>query len=1005
MINSNSLFHSYYLEKNIEKQSFNNIENVQEKLKIIGKWKKGIEEKTIYKFNEKQLQGSFLNDFFNVILGYENSYSSKEINLISELSTKIDGSTPDGVLGFFTNNEHDIQCVIELKDAKTDLDVKQKRKNDNRTPVEQAFSYAPKNGIRCKWIIVSNFCEIRLYHALSQLEYEKFEITNLLKEKEFLKFYYLLNRRNLIQKTGNSLIEELYISNLENTKNITKEFYKDYSAARSELIKSILNNNKNISISCAIEKVQKIIDRIIFICFCKDSVDSLLPYNILSRVFNPKEDPLNLIWEDLKTVFNAIDIGKPEKDINRYNGGLFKEDIELNSLIFPDEDIKHLMKIAKYNFHSEMDVNILGHVFEQNISDIQKIKLNLGVIQKNLVQNKRKQDGVYYTPESITNYIVSETIKTWLESKRTELGYYMLPELSEEEKEKVIEILRSGRKVAKKRNSNNSLLNKYNKILKFWEEYRKKLFNIKIIDISCGSGAFLNQAFTFLYREGQKVNNIIYSLIGEQVKYFIDGKEMYLELDRNILCNNLYGIDKSKESVEVTKLSLWLKTANKNKALTSLDNNIFYGNSIISDNSVVGDEAFNWEQNFQSIMENGGFDIVIGNPPYIDSETMVKNMPEVRDYCKKNYASAKGNWDMFIPFIERGLKILNEDGILGYIIPNKLIGSTYSEEIRRTIAKYRILQFRDLSNLKVFDDADVYPVVFLVQNNHSKVPVKIEVFNSKQNKWKENIIDEKIFYRDIYWDRYFTEHSIIVTIIEKMLNFKKLINYAEVKEAATVSEAYDIKKHLVEQKNINDPSMKYYKLINTGTIDKYQSLWENKETRYLKSKYNSPIILEKDIKTINSIRQQEASKEKIIVGGISREFEGFYDSGDYLAGKSTTIIFDSIISLKYILGLLNSKLITFFYNHYFKSMSLSGEFYRLSSKQIKQIPIAYSQLMENKVSNKAETIQERKRLNHDTKSLEKEIDDIVYELYSITKEELEFIEEYFINNNINPGNH
>lgn len=994
MSNSNCIFNNYYLEKIIRKEYCKDIHNLNDRLDIIKKWKKGIDEKSIYRYNEKQLQGCFLNDIFYLILDYQNSPFNEEFYLITEQSTILDRSKPDGTIGFFSKNGRDVRAVIELKDANTDLDLKQRRINDIRTPVEQAFSYAPKNGSKCKWIIVSNFVEIRLYHASSQLEYEQFLVTNLIKEKEFLKFYYLLNRNNLINKIKDSVIDELYLSNIENEKNISSKFYKKFKEIRFKLINSILNNNKNIEPIFAVGKAQKILDRIIFICFCRDSPDQLLPFNVLNRIFNPREGLLNTLWEELKILFNAIDIGNSKNNINRYNGGLFKEDLELNMLIIPDEDIKLLKEIAEYNFESELDVNILGHVFEQSISDLEDLKVNLKSSSTLVQENKRKKDGIFYTPQFITKYIVHKAVSKWLEDKKSELGYYNLPVLSEEEKMKIIKIIKKKDGTPKKINSDNSLVSKYIKILKFWEEYREALFKVKIIDISCGSGAFLNQVFSVLYDEGQKVNNIISDLCGGQVKLFIIDNDLYIELDRNILENNIYGIDKNKESVEITKLSLWLKTANKNKTLTSLENNIFLGNSIVSNISIVGSEAFNWDENFDSIMQNGGFDIVIGNPPYIDSEIMTKVMPEVREYCKRRYNSTKGNWDMFIPFIEKGLKILNKNGILSYIVPNKLIGSNYSKEIRRIMSNNRILQFRDYSNISVFKDVNVYPIVFFIQNNSNKIPVKIETFDPNENKWIENIISEDKFYRDIYWDRYFVSNDQTISIIEKMLKYNNLDKFAKVKEALTVTEAYEIKKYLMNKRNITDCSLKFKKLINTGTIDKYKSLWSDKTTTYIKEKYYCPVILESDINLINSKRYEYSCKEKIIVAGMNKELECFYDEGDYIAGKSTTIIFDSNINLKYILGLLNSKLISFFYKHYFKSMALNGGFYRISANKIKQIPIVYEISIEEKLIDIVQDIKKSIELKTDTYLLEKEINDIVYKLYGITQEEKAIVEEF-----------
>ena len=134
------------------------------------------------------------------------------------------------------------------------------------------------------------------------------------------------------------------------------------------------------------------------------------------------------------------------------------------------------------------------------------------------------------------------------------------------------------------------------------------LSNIKVLDPACGSGAFLNEVFDYLYYEGQIVNN--------KLTTFNDGQIQLFRWDTHIISNNIYGVDINRESVEITKLSLWLKTANPDEKLTYLDDNIKCGNSLIDDSDVAGDKAFNWKQEFPDIMAAGGFDVVVGNPPY-----------------------------------------------------------------------------------------------------------------------------------------------------------------------------------------------------------------------------------------------------------------------------------------------------------------------------------------------------------------------------------------------------
>lgn len=991
-MNDNPIFNQIYLNKRLEKYDKNNISSIYKKLDIIKKWNCGINDKSIYSFSEKELQGTFLINFFDKVLGYTSLPFNNEFYMIAEQSTKLDSSKPDATLGYFNNGERDVQVVIELKGASCDLDIKQKRINDNRTPVEQAFSYAPKYGGRCKWVIVSNFVEIRLYHASNQLAYEQFNINYLTDEKEFLRFYYLLNKDNLISKSSNSTICKLYALNIQQEQNITREFYKTFKIIRQNLVKNIIENNCNIDPIIAIEKSQKLLDRIIFICFCKDSPEELLPNDILNRIFNSNPLSFNSLWEDLKLLFNAIDKGNSKIDIHKFNGGLFKKDQILDNLNINDSVLEMLKEIINFNFSSDLNVNILGHIFEQGITDIEYLKNFYSKKGTSYRKNARKKEGIYYTPKHITGYVIQQSIGKWIDDKKTDLGFYDLPLLSDKEKLKALKLINSKYKYHKKETENDIIVKKYKKNLEFWERYREVLFNIKVIDISCGSGAFLNQAFTFLYNESKKVNAEINSLYNGQEKFFnIDG-EGYKELDKNILQNNIFGVDINKESVEITRLSLWLLTANKEKCLATLDDNIICRDSIVYNEANQDDINFIWNTKFRDVISKGGFDIVIGNPPFIDSEEMARSIPHVRGFCRKHYKSTKGNWDMFIPFIERGINILKANGIIGYIVPNKLIGSNYSQQIRSILSHYSILQFRDYSEIKVFDDANVYPIVFSVKKSRKKVPVSIQVFDASSNKWIENIIDTKTFYRDNDWDRYFVKDIMIIKVIEKILKFTSLDNIATVKEAATVAEAYNIKKFLLDYDGTIYTEKALIKFINTGTIDKYKSLWGIKPTKYIKDSYLRPVIYSDDLQRFNEVRMLEANSEKVIVAGMCKKLECYYDTGEYLAGKSTCIILNSKIDLKYILTILNSKLISFFYKYFFRSSALNGGYFNIRANQLKNIPIAFEESISKLIIKDATEIIDNNLNMENVKLVEKRIDTMIYNIYGLDLNEIYLVE-------------
>ncbi|MDR1962716.1 MAG: N-6 DNA methylase, partial [Planctomycetaceae bacterium] len=211
-----------------------------------------------------------------------------------------------------------------------------------------------------------------------------------------------------------------------------------------------------------------------------------------------------------------------------------------------------------------------------------KIALNNEIPASLNTKEKRKRDGIFNTEQQITSYIVENTLGKLCNDKKAEIG------ITDESKSLILE--------------------------KF-QEYRNWLLTLTICDPACGSGAFLNEAFDFLLREHHFIDEIEAKIQGLPVDP--------LDVTNEILNNNLFGVDINEESVEITKLALWLRTAKPNRKLNFLDKNIKCGNSLISDPKIDPEKAFDWHKEFPHVFKKGGFDVVIGNPPYVDSETMV----------------------------------------------------------------------------------------------------------------------------------------------------------------------------------------------------------------------------------------------------------------------------------------------------------------------------------------------------------------------------------------------
>ena len=728
------LFNKRLLETHLNSFDYPKDYNFDSVNKIINNWQISIKNGNYDKTSEKQIQASFLNLFFNKILGhYEMNDNPDEWCMTYEVKTEFDRTATDGALGFFTKNNKNTRAVIELKDANTPLDKKQSSRKDYDSPVSQAFSYSTKFD-RCDWIIVSNFKEIRLYNKeRGQGYYETFEILKLNDEKEFKRFYFCLCKQNLLDKNRNSLLDNLVKDTSKNEEEITKDFYKDFKALRKSLFEHICKNNPNIDKMCLLEKTQKLLDRLIFVMFCEDSVVNLLPpYTIKNYYKTGKNLPIHSdtrIWTIMKGLFNSIDIGKNDIDppINRYNGGLFAYDEILdNQIIIKDTAWEDVVHLSEYDFESDLNVNILGHIFEQSLSDLEQIKAEIDGSEQDNKKSKRKKDGIFYTPEYITRYIVEQTI-----------GKYL-------------------------------------------EENPDKLESIKILDPACGSGAFLNQAHTFLkqqysIRTEEKINSARSSKRGgeEFLQIKLGEHQNLAETNRSILLNNLYGVDLNSESTEITKLALWLKTAQKGQPLQNLDKNIKCGNSLIDDETIAGDKAFNWNEEFKDIMASGGFDVIIGNPPYLRLQGLKENMDNETTYFEKNYKSATGRYDMYVLFIERAFKLLKPNGKLCFILPNKFINSDFGRGIRKLIADNKALSsLVHFGSEIVFEDAATYTCILTLTKKQNDC-IKFaqcspkELFNVEFSDFDNNLLDK---------DKWIFTNKQNENILNKIFEAKYTIN-------------------------------------------------------------------------------------------------------------------------------------------------------------------------------------------------------------------------------------
>ncbi|WP_353258473.1 Eco57I restriction-modification methylase domain-containing protein [Prochlorothrix hollandica] len=704
----------------------------EERHHIVLPWVKHLQNGTLDQMKEVSLHGDFLRDIFQDVLGYRSLIqgSGETWEIHAEQTMADGGGSADAAIGFFaasTGSRGNVKlggrviAPIELKGAKNDLDRPSPGRKESA--VDQGWRYANYTP-HCQWVIVSNYREIRLYQtSKTPAYYESFLLEDLQNLENFKRFYFILCRQNFLGKspelTDASRIDRLLLDSDQREEAITKELYEQYKAVRLSLTqhfrrttpKSLRNRNYVL-----IEKAQKLLDRILFIAFCEDC--GLLPPKTLTKAYEFQDIYGNSSpWDRYKQVFRWVNAGNENPAIPGYNGGLFKPDplldetFEVNDLL-----CSQLNQLTRFDFATEVSVNILGRIFEQSITDLEELKAEAEGQIFDQKQGKRKRQGVYYTPAFITEYIVGLGLGGYLREQEQrlalELGLGDLGDLPlETQREREIQ---------------------------FWQAYHGVLEQMRVLDPACGSGAFLIAAFDYLSREYGRVDRSLKALtestsnaetipakpavpmvtqgsllngnLEPQVSLAdpaIPSESTKPEVAALILSQNLYGVDLSPESVEITKLSLWLKTAKPGQVLLDLDDNIKVGNSIVA-NARVDKAAFKWQRQFPQVFAAGGFDVVLGNPPYVRQELLSPLKP----YLQANYQTYDGVADLYVYFYEKGLEVLKPGGVLSYIVTNKWFKAGYGEPLRRFFAENTVVeQILDFGHAPIFEDADVFPCI------------------------------------------------------------------------------------------------------------------------------------------------------------------------------------------------------------------------------------------------------------------------------------------------------
>ncbi len=622
--------------------------------------------------------------------------------------------------------------------------------------------------VRPTWVIVSDMNEFRLYwYDRAPAERISFSIRQddplnepgLLERNEdarFDRFLFakLFHANTLLSTGGPSVLETLITKSFVRQREFEKEFFGEYCAYRETLTDTLIEVNPAFpgTKGRLLRLAQLLMDRAIFVFYCEDMGRAIgFPPRLLRDFLSAKTkddylDPCGTtIWEQIKTLFAAMNDGRAfgGHAINQFNGGLFAANEELNSLIVPNKlfctawqgkDEKSLFAhpttllylSASYNFAADLAQGLrelpfddaergeaekaadarkadpdralglytLGRVFEQSITELEIKEAELDGRQSLNELSKRKRDGVYYTPEWIVDRILKETLGRTFTDAKTACGW-PASDTGQDPDEAAL------------------------------KAYEKRLVELRILDPACGSGAFLITALKDMMAEWSAVRTVRQRVTGRKPTSDENA------LIRDLLTRNIFGVDINPTSVGITQLALWLHTARGGQPLSSLDGNIKCGNSLIGsdfwkrptefalNDAVTRDRinTFDWAEAFPQVFANhGGFDVIVSNPPYVKLQNFRTVHPNMADYLRNGrgdfggYQSAKtGSFDLYLPFVEKGLELLAPGGRLGYIAPNGWTMNEHGAGLRHLVEEQRSLEgWIDFQPHQIFEEATIY---------------------------------------------------------------------------------------------------------------------------------------------------------------------------------------------------------------------------------------------------------------------------------------------------------
>lgn len=649
----------------------------QQQIEAAAAYAKTVKGPKFAKLKETEVRNLFCQKVLGDILGYTQIDADPPYTLAFERAIR--RGSVDVALGRFGRDieADEIVAPFELKGpSTTDLDAIMPGRG--YSPVQQAWNYAI-DAPGCRWVLVSNCVEIRLYgFGRGRDAFELFDLRDLDNSRELERLWLLLSASRLLGGATDALMRDTDSA----YKDITNDLYVEYKGLRDRLIGFLTAaaEGPKLAMTAAIETAQKYLDRILFIAFAERT--DLLPAKLLERASKARNEfnPLPY-WMNFQALFHEIDVGNEGRGIWAYNGGLFAADPAADSIVLPDPLTEQLAALANWDYRSDVPVTVLGHIFEQSITDLEALRAESRGEEAPKV-SKRKREGVVYTPDIVTRFLVERTLGLTLAERFNTL----LEKQGKKAPQNGDPIFAGNEREAERA---------------FWRDYAAVLHGLRIVDPACGSGAFLVAAFDLLAAEYRRVLDHLVTL-GEIIDF---------DAFDEIVTKNLYGVDINAESVEITRLALWLKTARNKRRLQNLEATIKVGNSLIDDPAFTS-HPFDWRKAYPEIFAQGGFDIVIGNPPYVRME-LIK---PVKPYLEQHYVVAADRTDLYAYFFERGVGLLKAGGRLGFISSSTFFRTGSGEKLRTFLGdKVAIESVIDFGDLQIFEGVTTYPAILTLQ--------------------------------------------------------------------------------------------------------------------------------------------------------------------------------------------------------------------------------------------------------------------------------------------------